>query len=75
MTLVTDNAPSPFDWRSRYPFEHMKPGHHTVIDPALCYFPVHTIRSCISYHAKKTGKKFMTRVDKNTGLLHVWRMS
>ena len=75
MTLVVDKTPQPLDWRARYPFEHMKAGFHTIIDPKQCYFSVQTIRSCISYHAKKNGKKFMTRVDKNTGLLHVWRMS
>jgi len=60
---------------SRYPFERMKVGAHVSIDPKTYYISVPSIRSAVFYHAKKAGKNFMTRVDKKTGYLHIWRLS
>lgn len=60
---------------SRYPFERMKIGGHVSIDPTTYYVPTPSIRAALSYYAKKSGKHFMTKVDKNTGFLHIWRLS
>lgn len=74
-----DEAPLPVSGRGtlwgRYPFEMMQPGQHTTINRSEAVHPIASIRAALSQHAIKSGKQFMTRMDKKTGHLHVWRIS
>lgn len=77
--IITKQDP-PFPVRKRdtlsvYPFSLMEPGDHTTIDPDVVGRPVTSIRTAMSMHQKRSGQWFTSKVDKETGHLHVWRIS
>lgn len=58
-----------------YPFEQMEVGDHTAIDRSVSILTISSLRAMLSQYSIKSGKKFITRMDKDTGLLHVWRIA
>ena len=80
MSYVITKQEPPFPVKRKgntaiYPFLMMEPGDYTTIDPRVVGKPVTSIRTAMSMHQKRSGQWFTSKVDKETGILHVWRVS
>lgn len=73
--VITKQSPPESLSGSIYPFSKMEAGDYTVIDPVAIDRTLEIIRIAMSAHSRRHNQKFTSKVDKETGLLHVWRMS